>query len=333
MTPDKHATSEIPVGVLCIGCRYDLGGLAPQGNCPECDTPVRSSLEPHLLTNAPTVFLLKLRNSARIIVAALTVIAITFCITTANNLLTPTQTYNPQPHFTFQQNRPTSPLHHHSPSPFHHHQTPSPFAHQQTPQPQSGLHGFVNLQKFNALTYAIGIIDTFAYLALLIAWRRFTDPLSGTSNTTGEIPRRRAARFWTTTLLTFAVVVSSTVLLITPSLPAYSAHYQSPLALLIIPVVIFLFIGFILMLVYSMLYCKHIALRLQEKPIANFAAYLAWISPIITIVGSCIIIGPLVAHIFTIILFTKLQGSINQIIARREVDNHAGAPASHPNNA
>ena len=334
MTQDKHDKSDTPVGILCIGCAYDLGGLPRHGNCPECNTPIRISLDPHLLTNAPTDYLLKLRNAARTILAAVAVLAFSFLITILVDLLTPIQTHNPQPHFTFQRNQPTTPFQHHSPSPFQHQQTPSPFGHHQpTPRSQPGWHGFVNLQQINAFSYAKGAIETFAYLVLLIAWRRFTDPLPAISRTPEDIPRRHAARFWTTITLGIIVIATSTVLLISPALPNYSGQTQSPLALLIIPVAIFSLIAFVLMLVYSMLYCKHIALRLQEKRIANFAALLAWLSPIITIIGSCIIIGPLVAHILTIILFTKLQGSIHQIILRRGFENHPVAAGNHPDNA
>lgn len=51
----------------CIGCGYDLAGLARDGRCPECGTPVERSYAPDMLENRSLEFLNSLHSGLRIV--------------------------------------------------------------------------------------------------------------------------------------------------------------------------------------------------------------------------------------------------------------------------
>ena len=46
LSPASSAAVYIDQGVICLHCHYNLRGLAVDGNCPECGSPVASSINP-----------------------------------------------------------------------------------------------------------------------------------------------------------------------------------------------------------------------------------------------------------------------------------------------
>jgi hypothetical protein len=70
-TPVPAPPPELARLLRCFRCGYDLRGLAPGGNCPECGLPVdRSSVEGDELWHAPPAWLAKLSWGARLLLLA-----------------------------------------------------------------------------------------------------------------------------------------------------------------------------------------------------------------------------------------------------------------------
>lgn len=78
MPPQFDAGSPVPLDergfiaadVPCLGCAYDLRGLAPTGNCPECNAPIASSVSGNLLRLAPVEWLRDLRSGLLLLIIA-----------------------------------------------------------------------------------------------------------------------------------------------------------------------------------------------------------------------------------------------------------------------
>jgi hypothetical protein len=74
--PENTWNSELPPGpvatdTLCVRCSYNLKGLPPTGNCPECGTPVERSLRGDRLIYSDADYLRKLTNGSAWIVTAI----------------------------------------------------------------------------------------------------------------------------------------------------------------------------------------------------------------------------------------------------------------------
>ncbi len=57
--------------VFCIQCGYNLHGLTPERNCPECGMPIERSLRGNLLRNSSPAYLRKLHQGVFLILAAI----------------------------------------------------------------------------------------------------------------------------------------------------------------------------------------------------------------------------------------------------------------------
>lgn len=57
-------------GTLCLGCRYDLGGLDPHANCPECSLPVAESVDWQWLGLEPEGYRRRLASAATVVWSA-----------------------------------------------------------------------------------------------------------------------------------------------------------------------------------------------------------------------------------------------------------------------
>lgn len=58
----------VETDIVCRRCGYNLRGLAETGSCPECDSPVRRSLEGDLLRNGDPAWVSTLANGATLVV-------------------------------------------------------------------------------------------------------------------------------------------------------------------------------------------------------------------------------------------------------------------------
>jgi hypothetical protein len=65
---------------MCVGCGYELAGLSPHGECPECGTPIARSLRGDLLAYAPAEYLAKLHRGAAIVVVTILVMVVFFVL-------------------------------------------------------------------------------------------------------------------------------------------------------------------------------------------------------------------------------------------------------------
>jgi len=75
-TPGGLPSGPVRAGALCVGCGYDLAGLAPSGQCPECGTSIARSLKGDLLAFAPAEYLAKLHRGATIVVVTILVMVV-----------------------------------------------------------------------------------------------------------------------------------------------------------------------------------------------------------------------------------------------------------------
>ena len=57
-------------GTLCLGCRYDLGGLDPAGTCPECAMPIAESVEWRWLGLDPPTYRRRLATACTLVWSA-----------------------------------------------------------------------------------------------------------------------------------------------------------------------------------------------------------------------------------------------------------------------
>lgn len=76
---DSMAVLEAPAldrDVACVNCGYNLRGLAPGGDCPECGSAVRQSLREDRLADAPLAWLRRVRWGAYVLVAALVLLPV-----------------------------------------------------------------------------------------------------------------------------------------------------------------------------------------------------------------------------------------------------------------
>ncbi|MEN1706504.1 MAG: hypothetical protein AAGJ54_13475, partial [Planctomycetota bacterium] len=73
--PDPIHAVTVTSGATCIECDYVLDGLTPTDQCPECGTLVAVSLKKDFgeLGSLPPVYVLRLRNSARLVLLGLAV--------------------------------------------------------------------------------------------------------------------------------------------------------------------------------------------------------------------------------------------------------------------
>ncbi len=55
--PPRDDRGPLAVDAQCLTCRYNLRGLSPEANCPECNAPVRRSIEPPTLRCASPAWL------------------------------------------------------------------------------------------------------------------------------------------------------------------------------------------------------------------------------------------------------------------------------------
>lgn len=79
-TPGGLPSGPVRAGALCVGCGYDLAGLAPSGQCPECGTPIARSLRGDLLAYAPAEYLARLHRGAAIVVVTILVMVVYFVL-------------------------------------------------------------------------------------------------------------------------------------------------------------------------------------------------------------------------------------------------------------
>lgn len=79
-TPGGLPTGRVRDGALCVGCGYDLAGLSPNGQCPECGTPIANSLRGDLLAFAPAAYLATLHRGASIVVVTILVMVVFFVL-------------------------------------------------------------------------------------------------------------------------------------------------------------------------------------------------------------------------------------------------------------
>ncbi|MCH7791929.1 MAG: hypothetical protein IID31_06585 [Planctomycetes bacterium] len=64
LPPTPTSAQEIPPGTPCPRCGYDLAGLSPDGQCPECGGANRNALSPYRLANASPAFIKRLHFGA-----------------------------------------------------------------------------------------------------------------------------------------------------------------------------------------------------------------------------------------------------------------------------
>lgn len=62
--------------VLCVDCGYNLRGLSPRGDCPECGCAVRLSLREDRLADAPPAWRRRLRRGAHLLAGALVLLPV-----------------------------------------------------------------------------------------------------------------------------------------------------------------------------------------------------------------------------------------------------------------
>lgn len=75
-TPGGLPSGPVRGGALCVSCGYDLAGLSPHGECPECGTPIARSLKGDLLAFAPAEYLATLHRGATIVVVTILVMVV-----------------------------------------------------------------------------------------------------------------------------------------------------------------------------------------------------------------------------------------------------------------
>ncbi|UYV12970.1 MAG: hypothetical protein NCW75_01485 [Phycisphaera sp.] len=75
-TPCGLPSGPVRGGALCVSCGYELAGLSPHGECPECGTPIARSLKGDLLAFAPAEYLAKLHRGATIVVVTILVMVV-----------------------------------------------------------------------------------------------------------------------------------------------------------------------------------------------------------------------------------------------------------------
>lgn len=69
MQPDLQA-EPVDAGTLCLGCRYDLGGLDKEARCPECALPVQETIGWRWLGTEPAAYRSRLASASTVVWSA-----------------------------------------------------------------------------------------------------------------------------------------------------------------------------------------------------------------------------------------------------------------------
>ena len=71
--PERKSSAKPPDEILCIRCGYNLRGLASDGQCPECGTPIERSRRGNILAAADSAWLAGLCRGLTLVIAAVAV--------------------------------------------------------------------------------------------------------------------------------------------------------------------------------------------------------------------------------------------------------------------
>ncbi len=298
-------------GTRCISCSYDLGGMLSSALCPECATPAEHSLHPDSLRHASIQHLRNLRAGIQLILAS--IFAKLIILVLAHTISMIVMIAGPQQQF----------IPHGQAGPFSPQTTPqtvpqtTPIAPPTAPLPQY-TPGSNHI--FMAIEYAKTIL---IMLAMLYGWWRFTTPNPASHNTPFDPQSRRVSRVIVPIYIAIVILETSAALL--P--PAYMPQLFAPTALLTLGVGYIAtkaisIAALVLLQIFTMLYIKALAIQLHDRGLATFASTLAWLLPILSTIGMCLLfIGPLIAWILNVVFLFIFRARLSRTIRDRSFED------------
>lgn len=155
-------------------------------------------------------------------------------------------------------------------------------------------------------------------------WWKFSTRDPAFEETGESSSARRRSRLFLLAYL--ALIAFSMFAMILPSRVGPGAHGGPAAAFMILGLLAY-FGGLLLLVlqyVYSMLYVRWLALRIPNRSMADWAKTLTWLGPLTYIVGSIIVIGPLIALGFYWTLLDSMRREIKVI--RRNIATGGDVP-------
>ncbi len=175
-----------------------------------------------------------------------------------------------------------------------------------------------------AIGFSLLLLMPLGAFGWMWGWWKFSTRHPAFEEAKETSPARRLSRLF---LIAYLLLIAGSFVLSTlPALMGAGRHGAGGGAAAFVLLALLAYVGgmvtLVLQYVYSMLYVRWLALRIPDQRMADWAKTLTWLGPLVYVVGSIIVIGPLIALGFYWSLLDNMRREIKLI--RRQVAAEEG---------
>jgi hypothetical protein len=278
----------------CVRCGYALKGLPIAGSCPECGLAVAQSLKGFMLVSAAPEYVATVRKGATVILGAIVAQVVVQAAGLVAGLAA------------------------------------AFFVAQAGVGAGAGVGGTGWLDVINVVTTTLGLVGVLLTIVMGVGYWLFTSPDPGYKSIERGVSARKLVRASSVVLAVAALLqwVGQASTGFTGALgPAGLGGLGGPvggglgfgvaIAVLIVGSLV-LVVAWVVQFFGAMRYVSILASRMPDEKLAARAKTYVWLLPLIYILGSCVVVGPLVAMILWAIMLMNIRSRLGEVLLEQQ---------------